>query len=83
MPNGNYYALIDSAANQKTLAGVKSVSELFYDLGITVNSKVNKDIREFLSWFSEIKYIKENITNMICNPNKINKGLLVLNLLIK
>ena len=37
-------ALIDSAANQRTLAGVKSVSELFYERGINVNANVNKDL---------------------------------------
>ena len=42
--NGKYCALIDSAANQKTLACSKSVSELFYDYGISVNTKVNKDL---------------------------------------
>lgn len=57
LPNGNYYALIDSAANQKTLAGVKSVSELFYDLGITVNGKVNKDL------FSGIQRVKSYLKN--------------------
>lgn len=42
--NGNYRALIDSAADQKTLAAPKSVSELFFDNGITVNPKVNKNV---------------------------------------
>lgn len=42
--NGRIDALIDSAANQTTLAGSKSVSELFYDFGINVNSKVDKDL---------------------------------------
>ncbi len=42
--NGRIEALIDSAANQKTLAASKSVCELFYELGIAVNPNVNKDI---------------------------------------
>lgn len=42
--NGNVMALIDSAANQRTLASEKSVSELFYDYDINVNTKVNKDV---------------------------------------
>ena len=44
-----YSALIDSAANQKTLSSVKSVSELFAENGILVNPNVNKEIcfREF------------------------------------
>ena len=45
-------ALIDSAANQRTLASVKSVTELFNDYGISVNPKVNKDI------FSGIERVK-------------------------
>ena len=43
-PKGRVYALIDSAANQRTLAGVKSVSELFYERGICVNANVKKDL---------------------------------------
>ena len=49
---GRITALIDSAANQKTLASNKSVSELFYDCGILVNPKVNKDM------FSGIQRVK-------------------------
>lgn len=41
---GRIAALIDSAANQRTLASVKSVSELFYERGILVNPNVNKDV---------------------------------------
>ncbi len=42
--DGNIEALIDSAANQKTLASSKSVTELFFENGISVNPKVNKDL---------------------------------------
>lgn len=41
---GRLNALIDSAANQRTLASSKSVAELFYERGILVNTGVNKDI---------------------------------------
>ena len=44
LSNGMYGSLIDSAANQKTLSGTKSVTELFYDNGIVVNPHVNKDM---------------------------------------
>lgn len=55
--NGKYDALIDSAANQKTLASTKSVSELFYELGLNVNTHVNKDM---FSGISRVKqYIKD------------------------
>ncbi len=50
--NGRINALIDSAANQKTLAYSKSVAELFYDNGINVNTNVNKDL------FSGINRVK-------------------------
>lgn len=50
---GRIEALIDSAANQKTLSSLKSVTELFCDHGINVNPKVNKDL------FSGISRIKE------------------------
>ena len=41
---GRLHALIDSASNQRTLAGEKSVAELFYEKGILVNTTVNKDL---------------------------------------
>ncbi len=50
--NGMYEALIDSAANQRTLASAKSVSELFYENGILTDSRVNKDV------FSGINRVK-------------------------
>lgn len=49
---GRLNAIIDSAANQKTLASVKSVTELFCDYGILVNPNVNKDL------FSGIQRVK-------------------------
>lgn len=51
--NNMYNALIDSAANQKTLASPKSVSELFLDFGIQVNPNVNKDL---FSGISRVKH---------------------------
>ncbi len=72
--NGMVESLIDSAANQKTLASIKSVSDLFYENGILVNPNVNKDV---LSGISKVKsylkniagetklYIFSNCTNLI------------------
>ncbi len=54
---GKIEALIDSAANQKTLASVKSVTELFYEQDILVNPKVNKDL------FSGISKVKQYLKN--------------------
>ena len=45
-------AIIDSAANQTTLASAKSVTQLFYDFGISVDPRVNKDM------FSGIQRVK-------------------------
>jgi hypothetical protein len=57
---GRYHALIDSAANQKTLSSNKSVTELFFDEGIIANPKVNKDM------FSGIQRVKQYL--------KVNDG---------
>ena len=57
--DGKYTALIDSAAGQRTLASSKSVSELFFDNGILVNPKVNKDL------FSGINRVKSYFKNAI------------------
>ena len=54
---GKYEAIIDSAANQRTLAGVKSVTELFLENGIYVSPKVNKDL------FSGINRVKSYLRN--------------------
>lgn len=58
--DGNIEALIDSAANQKTLSSNKSVTELFYENGIAVNPKVNKDI---FSGISRVKAYLKNANN--------------------
>ena len=55
--NGYYHALIDPAANQRTLSSPRSVSELFYDYGILVNTNVNKDM------FSGISRVKSYLKN--------------------
>jgi len=57
--NGKYEAIIDSAANQKTLASEKSVTELFYDYGILANPYVNKDL------FSGINRVKSYFKNAL------------------
>lgn len=41
---GQLSALMDSAANQRTLAGLKSVAELFGEQGISVNTRVDKSM---------------------------------------
>lgn len=54
---GKIEALIDSAATQTTLASEKSVCDLFYENGIAVNPKVNKDL------FSGINKVKAYLKN--------------------
>ena len=41
---GRVTALMDSAANQRTLNGQRSVAELFCEQGISVNTRVNKSL---------------------------------------
>ena len=60
---GRISALIDSAANQRTLACAKSVAELFGEKGILVNTKVNKDV------FSGICRVKEYLKRGNGRPN--------------
>lgn len=60
---GRIEALIDSAANQRTLATTKSVSELFYERGIAVNPNVNKDL------FSGIQRVKSYLNRKNGQPN--------------
>ncbi len=72
--NGMLNALIDSAANQRTLSSSKNVVELFYDYGLQVNPNVKKDlfsgIQRVKSYLKnadgEVKlYIFKNCTNLI------------------
>ncbi len=60
---GRVSALIDSAAGQRTLASSKSVSELFYERGILVNPKVNKDL------FTGIARVKSYLNRKNGLPN--------------
>ncbi|MDD4110792.1 MAG: terminase family protein [Clostridia bacterium] len=71
---GKIEAIIDSAANQKTLAGIKSVTELFFENGIAVNTKVDKDlysgINRVKSYFKDANgkprlFIFKNCINLI------------------
>lgn len=71
---GRINALIDSAANQKTLASINSVTELFAEQGIITNPKVDKDlfggiqrVKQYLK-ITDGKpklYIFRNCTNLI------------------
>ena len=57
--NGMLEGLIDSAANQTTLASRKSVTDLFYDYNILVNPNVNKDV------FSGVQRVKSYLKNAL------------------
>lgn len=60
---GRITALIDSAANQKTLASGKSVTELFCEFGIDVNPHVNKDM------FTGLQRVKQYLKKDNGMPN--------------
>lgn len=55
--SGKIEAIIDSAASQRTLSGIKSVTELFFENDILVNTKVNKDL------YSGINRVKSYLRN--------------------
>ena len=70
--HGRISALIDPAAGQRTLASAKSVSELFYERGILVNPRVNKDL---FSGISQVKsYLKRdnNLPDLYIFSNCVN-----------
>lgn len=57
--SGKLEAIIDSASNQTTLASSKSVSQLFFERDIAVNTNVNK---ELFSGISRVKsYLKDGL----------------------
>ncbi|MBR2023085.1 MAG: hypothetical protein IJ996_01035, partial [Clostridia bacterium] len=60
---GRIRAMIDSASKQRTLSGVKSVAELFYERGILVNPDVEKDL------FSGIARVKSYLNPKNGLPN--------------
>ena len=60
---GRIRALIDSAAKQRTLSGVKNVCELFYERNILVNPDVEKDL------FSGIARVKSYLNQKNGLPN--------------
>ena len=69
---GRLKCIIDSAANQRTLSSLKSVSDLFYEKGILCDTSVDKDlwsgIAAVKSWFRERPpriVIFRNCVNMI------------------
>ena len=60
---GRVEALIDSAATQRTLASAKSVAELFFERGVAVNTRVEKDL------FSGIARVKSYLNQKNGLPN--------------
>ncbi len=70
--NGRIEALIDSAANQRTLAYSKSVAELFYERGILVNTKVNKDLFSGISRVKSYLNVKNGLPNIYIFKNCVN-----------
>ncbi|MBR7186180.1 MAG: terminase family protein [Clostridia bacterium] len=71
---GRISALIDSAADARTLNGMRSVTELFYERGILASPRVNKElfggiaqVKSYLSRKNNLPdlYIFSNCTNLI------------------
>ncbi len=60
---GRVQALIDPAAGQRTLASRRSVSELFYERGVLVDAKVNKDV------FAGVAQVKSYLNQKSSSPN--------------
>jgi hypothetical protein len=69
---GRYKGLIDSAANQRTLASSKSVTELFYDNGIIVNPNVNKDMFAGIQRVKQYLKVKEGKPRIYIFKNCVN-----------
>ncbi len=65
-------ALIDSAANQKTLASPKSVTELFYDFNIRANPKVNKDMFSGLQRVKQYLKVNDGRAKLYIFPECVN-----------
>ncbi len=70
--DGRINALIDSAANQKTLSGTKSVTELFYDFGINANPKVNKDTFSGIQRVKQYLKVKDGKPKIYIFPSCVN-----------
>lgn len=69
---GRVCALIDSAAKQRTLSGVKSVCELFYERGILVNPDVNKDLFSGISCVKSYLRRDNGLPNLYIFSNCVN-----------
>ncbi len=70
--SGNIEALIDSAANQKTLASLRSVVELFYEHGIAVNPRVNKDMFSGIQRVKQYLKVTEGSARIYIFPSCVN-----------
>ncbi len=69
---GRIEALIDPAAGQRTLASAKSVSELFYERGILVNPRVNKDLFSGIAQVKSYLNLKNGMPNLYIFSNCVN-----------
>ena len=66
---GRVSALIDSASKQRTLAGVQSVAELFYERGILVNPDVEKDLFSGIARVKSYLNLKNGLPNIYIFKN--------------
>lgn len=70
--SGKIESLIDSAANQRTLAGQRSVTELFNDYGIAVNPSVNKDLWTGIQRVKSYLKVREGRAKLYIFKNCVN-----------
>ena len=68
--SGNLNAIIDAAASQKSLNGPKSVAELFFEQGIAVDTKVDKDLFAGIATVKE--YLRARPARIVIFKNCVN-----------
>ncbi len=69
---GRIEALIDPAAGQRTLASAKSVSELFYERGILVDTRVDKDVFTGIARVKSYLNLKNGLPNLYIFSRCVN-----------
>ena len=67
---GRLRCIIDSAANQRTLASLKSVTDLFYEKGILCDTSVDKDLWSGIARVKE--WLKERPRRIVIFRNCVN-----------
>jgi phage terminase large subunit len=69
---GYIEALIDSAANQRTLACSRSVTELFYEHNVLANPRVNKEMFSGIQRVKQYLKVNDGKSKLYIFPNCVN-----------